>query len=262
MDLGPLTLSLLPTTSGTAASLLGTLISQPAASSGNPITALADAVRNETKQVAATAQDAQVKRDLAAFRAAVAKAANPTALLKDPAARKVLLTANGLGDQSDYAALATKALTSDTSRDGSLAAKLSDTRWLPVAKTYDFANRGLDVLRNPKVLDSLSNAYAEITWRQKLDAATPGISNALTFREQAGTITSPLDILGNKVLREVVTTALNIPKEIAFQSLEAQQLAITRKLDVSQFKNQAFVEQFARRYLLVNSTSQATSMLA
>ena len=64
-------------------------------------------------------------------------------MLADPVARKVLLTANGLGDQTDYAALATKALTSDTTKSDSLASKLSNKQWLTAAKTYDFANKGL-----------------------------------------------------------------------------------------------------------------------
>ena len=262
MDLGALTLQLLPAATGSSASLLGALTGTTTGSSVNPITALADAVKNESKAVATTANDPQVKRDIAAFRAAVAKAATPADLLKDPLARKVLLTANGLGDQVDYTALATKALTSDTSKDGSLASQLTDSRWLTVAKTYDFANKGMTVLQNPKVLDSLSNAYSEITWRKGLDTSTPGISSALDFRDRASTITSALDILGDSTFRNVVTTALGIPQQIAFQSIEAQELAITNKIDVSQFKNQAFVEQFARRFLIMNSTGTSASLTA
>lgn len=229
------------------------------ASSGNPITALQTAVRDQTKDVAAEANDPQVKRDVDAFRAAVAKATDVKSLLADPAARKVLLTANGLGDQTDYTALATKALMSDPSDTNSLANKLSDTRWLTMAKTYNFATQGLSVLKNSSVLDTIASGYAEVTWRQSLDQTTPGLSNALDFRTRASTMTSALQILGDSTMRNVVTTALGLPQEIAYQSLDAQEKAINDRLDVTKFQDPTFVEQFTRRYLVAESENSSSS---
>ena len=57
-----------------------------------------------------------MKRDVTAFRNAVANAKDAASLLSNPAVLKVLLTANGLGDQAQYPALAKKALLSDTLR--------------------------------------------------------------------------------------------------------------------------------------------------
>ena len=135
--------------------------------------------------------------------AAVVKAPDLKTLLADPTARKVLLTANGLGDQTDYTALATKALVRHH-EVGNLASKLSDTRWLTLAKTYDFANKGLSVLKTQCVLDTITSGYAEVQWRQSLDQTTPGLSTALDFRSRAATITNVYQILGDKNLREVV----------------------------------------------------------
>ena len=158
-------------------------------------------------------------RDVAAFRAGVDNAKDRRTLLANPAVMKVLLTANGLGDQIPYTALAQKALLSDLSDPKALANTLTDTRWKSAAQTYDFANKGLSVIQDPKVIDTLANAYAEVTWRKSLDATTPGLSNALTFRAQGRTITSVDQILGDPVMRRVVTTALGIPLQIAFQPL-------------------------------------------
>ena len=192
MVLDSSSLSLLPTTANqSSADLLGILYGKSTgAGSTNPVLALQLALKTETKSVATVAKEPETARDIATFRAAVAKAKTPAELLANPVARKVLLTANGLGDQTDYGALVSKALLSDTSKTGSLASKLTDTRWLSVAKTYDFANQGLTTLQKPGVLDSLANGYAEVKWRQSLDAATPGLSYALDFRSRAGTITS------------------------------------------------------------------------
>lgn len=259
MVLDALSLNLLPGVSGGASSLLGALYGGAASGGGNPITALQSAIKGEAKGVSAAANEPQTRREVAAFRAAVASAKSPAALLANPAARKVLLTANGLGDQVQYPALAGKALLSDTSKPGSLASKLTDQRWLSVARTYDFANQGLAVLQNPAVLESIAAGYAEVQWRTGLDQATPGLSRALDFRERAGGITSALQILGDATLREVVTTALGIPKQIAFQPVDTQERAITAKIDLARFKDKAFVEQFTRRYLIAAAAAGGTT---
>ena len=266
-------LSLLPgTTNSASANILAILQNKGAATSGNPITALTTALSQEAKSVALVAKQPVTQQDIAAFRAAVAKAKTPAELFANPQARKVLLTANGLGDQAQFGALATKALLSDTSKTGSLASKLADPRWLSVAKTYDFANQGLAVLKKAGVIDTIANGYAEVQWRQTLDSSTPGLSNAIDFRSRASTITSVDQILGDSTLRKVVTTALGIPEQFAIQPLPTQEAAIASRIDISKFKNKAFVEQFTRRYLVaagaaasdggISTASGSASLLA
>lgn len=251
-------LSLLQALNSSGSDILSTLYGGTQASGGNPIVALQTAERDQTKDVAAQAKDPQVMRDVNAFTKALASAKDLPTLLANPTARKVLLTANGLGDQADYTALASKALMSDPSDSKSLANQLSDTRWLTMAKTFNFAKNGLAGLKDPKVLATITSGYAEVTWRQSLDQTTPGLSNALDFRSRASTIKSALQILGDSNLRTVVTTALGIPQQIAFQSLEAQTKAITDRLDVSKFQDPKFVEQFTRRYLVAASDSSSS----
>lgn len=258
MAFDSLSLSLLPSGgNGTSSSLLEALYGKKAAGGGNPVMALQSALRGEAKGIAAAAAEPQAKREVASFMAAVASAKTPAELLANPAARKVLLTANGLGDQVQYAALASKALLSDTTKPGSLASKLSDTRWLSMAKTYDFANQGLALLKDPAVLERISNGYAEVQWRTGLDKTTPGLSRAIDFRERAGGITSALQVLGDPTLREVVTTTLGLPKQIAFQPLDTQERAVTSRVDLTRFKDPAFVEQFTRRYLIAAGNAAA-----
>lgn len=255
-------LSLLPTSSSNQPSILSILYSKGSGLGANPVTALAAALKQEPKAVAAVAAEPVTKRDIAAFRAAVAKAKTPADLLANPDARKVLLTANGLGDQAQYGALATKALLSNTAKSGSLASQLSDARWLNAAKTYDFANQGLAVLKKPGVIDTIANGYAEVQWRQSLNQTTPGLSNAIDFRSRASSIKSVDQILGDTTLRKVVTTALGIPEQIAFQPLQAQEKAISDQLDITKFQKQTFVEQFTRRYLIAAGNAASTDATA
>ncbi len=224
--------------------------STAAGSAGNPLVALQTAEQDQTQDIAATAQQPQVQRTIASFIAAVSKATSVTALLQNPDVLNVLLTANGLGDQAAYTALAQKALLSNLGDPSSLANQLSDTRWKSVAGLYSFATTGLATLQNPQVLSTLASGYAEVLWRQSLDASTPGLSNALDFRHRASSITSVDQVLGDPTFRTVVTTALGIPPQIAYQDLGAQEQAISSQVDISRFKDPSFVDSFTQQYLL------------
>lgn len=227
----------------------------------NPITALKIAQANQTKDVAREAKDPQVARDLASFTAAVGKATSAKQLLSNPTVLKVLLTANGLGGEAQYPALAQQALMSNPNDPQSLANQLanSNTQWLAVAQTYDFANKGLSVIQDPKVLATIANGYAEVKWRQSLDQQTPGLSNALYALQNAKNFTSANQILGDPVMRDVVTTALGIPKQIAYQNLSAQDQAITSRLDIKSLQNPKFVQSFVDRYLVTMQASAQAS---
>lgn len=225
----------------------------------SPVTALSNAEQDETQEINATAQEPQVARAIQAFTTAVQNATTPQQLLSKPQALQVLLTANGLGDQTSYTALATQTLLSNINDPNSLVNKLSDTRWQSVVQTYDFANKGLSIIQNPQVIQTIANGYAEVTWMNSLDATTPGLSDALEFRKEASSITSVDQILGDPVMRTVVTTALGVPEQIAFQDLPAQEQAITSRLDISKFQDPNFVEQFTQRYLIAAAQAASSS---
>jgi hypothetical protein len=250
--------------SSTTASLLNTIYGTGGSATTNTgpqaLSALNLAQKNETTDIAQEAKQPAVARDIAAFQSALASAKTPAQLLQNPAALKVLLTANGLGDQAAYPALAQKVLLSDPSDSNSLVNQINatDTAWLPVVQTYDFASKGLSVLQNPQVQSTLTNAYAEVLWRQSLDATTPGLSNALTFIQTASTLTSADAILGNSTARTVVQTAFNIPAQIAFQSIQAQEQAINSNVDIAKLQDPTYVQGIAQQYLL-NAASAASS---
>jgi len=250
--------------SGNATSgLLGTLYGGASAtgsiSTTDPLTALTLAQKNETTDVANEAKDPTVARDIAAFKKGIAEAKDIKTALANPNVLKVLLTANGLGDQTGFTALAQKALMSDPSDPKSLANQISGTNsaWLSVAKTYDFAKNGLAELQNPKVQATIANGYAQTLWEQSLDQQTPGLSSAMQFQTQAASITGVDQILGDPVNRDVVLTALNIPLQIAYQTIPAQEQAVSSRLDIAKLKDPQFVKTLTEQYLL-NKAQTAT----
>ena len=76
------------------------------------------------------------------------------------------------------------------------------------------------------------------------------LADALDFRERAATFKDAIGILGDPVLRRVITTALGIPQEIAFQELPAQEKAITSRLKIERLQERNFVDSLSQRYLL------------
>ncbi len=253
-------------TSDTASKMLTTLYSGATASSGtavssgNSILDLKLAEQNQATEIAKEAKNPIVMRDLAAFAKGVASAKDLNTALQNPDVLKVLLTANGMADQMHYTALATKALQSDPTDPNSLVNKLSDTRWKTLAAEYNLAAKGLAGLQDPAAQSQLANAYERVTWLNSLDKATPGLAEAMQFKQQASKITSVDQILGDPINWEVVLTALGIPQQIAYQNLPAQEHAISSRLDISQLQHSNFVNTLTDQYLLTKrQQSQSTS---
>lgn len=227
--------------------------------SGDPVANLLTAETNQSKDIQQQEKDPETARDIAHFRSVAKSAPDLKTLLSDPIAAKVFLTANGLGDQAQYTALAIKALSSDPSQTGNLASKLSNPAWLSTVKTYQFATQGLSVLTDPTSLDTIASGYAQVQWENSLEPSTPGISAALDFVNRAKTFTTADQILGDANARKVVTGALGIPKQIAFQPLEAQEKAITDHLDISKLQDKKFVQALASSYLIQNQADDSGS---
>ncbi|MBS0638705.1 MAG: DUF1217 domain-containing protein [Proteobacteria bacterium] len=253
--------SLLAGLSGASSSLLDTVYGRSNATSTgqNAIQSLATAEKYQTQEVARTGQEPAVERAVASFTQTVKSATSVAELLANKQAMDVLLTANGLGDQKDYTALAKAVLTSDLNDPDSLANRLSDTRWKALARTYDFAAKGLSSIQSSTAITAIAKGYAQTVWEQRLNEATPGLANAMTFKTIASSVTNVDQILGDPTLRTVVTTTLGIPKQIAFQSLSAQEKAITDRLDISKLQDSRFVENFAKRYLMANAQADTAN---
>jgi Protein of unknown function (DUF1217) len=231
-------------------------------SSGNPITDLKLAQAEQTTGVAQEAQQPQIARAITAFTTAVSNATSIQSALLNPNVQQVLLTANGLSSYIGETALVQKILLSNPSDPNSLVNQLGNSTWLSTVQTYNFAQNGLAELQNPTVVSTLSNAYAEVQWRNGLDQATPGLANALSFLSQASSITSADDVLSNDTNFQVITTALGIPQTIVFQSVAEQESTINAHLNISQLQNRNYVTSLTDQYLITmqeNNSSSSTS---
>lgn len=204
----------------------------------------------EAKALERLAKDPRLVREMEGFARAAAKAADVKAALRDPKILNVLLPALGLPDAVGQPGLALRALTADPKDKEGLLARLPDTRWKAAAATLNLRERGVAALRDPKVQASLADGLRRLARREELDAAQPGVGDALLFRERAASAKTAYQALGDPVLRRVLTGALGLPPGIAVQSVEAQARALTSRLDLGKLQDPREVAKLAERYVV------------
>lgn len=138
--------------------------------------------------------------------------------------------------------LHTTKLTGKVGKDGNLSGAQVDDG--ATVGNWSAAPAAADAIKQ------VSSDYISEIRLDNLDEQTPGLGSAILFKQVAPTLKTPIAILGSALGREVVVTALGLPKQIALQSLEAQESAISQRLDVTKLQDPAFVDKLVQRYLL------------
>ncbi|WP_043337312.1 DUF1217 domain-containing protein [Belnapia moabensis] len=220
----------------------------------------AQAAGATAKGVAQEKKDPVTLTALKQFQTAIAKARDVKSALQDPRVLNVLLPALGLADQAAYPGLVQKALTADPKDPKGLLASL-DKRFTAAAKTLDLKARGLAALKDPKLQQQMMDGFLEYQYRTGLDEKNAGISDALYFLKNAKGETNVYNILGNTVLRRVITGALGLPNSMVVQPIETQAAAITSRLKLADLKDPKALEKLAQRYVIAaaGSASGGTS---
>ena len=160
------------------------------------------------------------------FAKAAAKATDVKAALRDPRILNVLLPALGLPDAVGQPGLALRALTADPKKSDGLLARLPDT---------PLEGRGRDA--EPARARHRGAARPEGAGDARGRAAAPGVAERArrgagrrrrrdAVPRARGTAKTAYDVLGDPVLRRVLTAALGLPQGIVVQSVEAQARAL------------------------------------
>jgi hypothetical protein len=151
-------------------------------------------------------------------------------------------------------------------RDGrplSIAVGLQQSRILgsDASKIVDGMKAGLRLgsLSDPKMLEILTNGFTKYEYRTGLSDKNPGMANAVYFSENAKTVKSVYDILGNSVLRRVVLGALGLPDQIAIQPVETQARAVLSRMKLADLQDSAKVRALAERYLMAEADKAAAN---
>lgn len=205
------------------------------------------------------------QRDEAYFRDRIGKADTAEKLVNDKRLLRIALTAFGLEGDVNSKAFIQKVLEGGTLKEGSLANKLADKQYAKFAAAFGYGDFSVPRTKISTFADeilaqfrarSFETAVGEQnnTYRLAMNAERelPALASR-TISETAKWYT----VLGNAPLREVMQTALGLPKSFSSIDLDQQVSVLKRRTeaafgssDIGQFKDPARLEALTRRFIL------------
>jgi hypothetical protein len=205
------------------------------------------------------------QRDEAYFRDKIGKADTAEKLVNDKRLLRIALTAFGLEGDVNSKAFIQKVLEGGTLKEGSLANKLADKQYQKFAAAFGYGDFSVPRTKISTFPDEILTQFRarsfetavgqqNNTYRLALNAEReiPALASR-TISENAKWYT----VLGNAPLREVMQTALGLPKSFSSIDLD-QQVSVLKKRteaafgssDIGQFKDPAKLEALSRRFIL------------
>ncbi|MSP49088.1 MAG: DUF1217 domain-containing protein [Alphaproteobacteria bacterium] len=181
----------------------------------------------------------QVKKEIEYFQKKVGEVKTVDDFLKDPKLLAFAATAFGLEGDIKYPARLKKVLKESLTDEKALANKLIDPRYKEMAKFFGFGNVQLTKIKLNLTQTDLIDRYTTAAFEKAQGKTNPALRDALYFERKIGGVQNGYDILGDSVLRAVVTYTLGLPPQIAVQSVEKQKQLIEQKLDIKKFQNTA-----------------------
>jgi len=170
--------------------------------------------------------------------------------LSDRRLMKVALSAFALEDELQYPARIKAILTEPLEDKDSLVNKLIDPRYKEIATFFDFAARGTSKLKLISFRNDVVDRFLTNEFEKDLGNQNPALREAEYFRRKIGGAENTFNILGDKVLRSVVTFTLGLPELIVLQSIDKQKALIDARVKIEKFQDPEFVEEFIQRFLI------------
>jgi hypothetical protein len=203
------------------------------------------------KTYAASGSDAN---DIAHFKSVAASITTPDALLKDYRALSFVTTAYGLGAEVNQTAILKKLMTQDPTSSSSLAQQLADPAYLKFATAM--SNWSPPPFSTKAGIDKAVAGYQESSFEAAVGQDNTALQEATYFSKNAVGLTKLSQLMADKPLLDVVTTALGIPS--AFGALDYnQQVAILKpRIDMTQLATSAGVAKFVEKYLAMDQIKQ------
>lgn len=163
---------------------------------------------------------------------------------------KFILNSYGLAGEEQYPGKIRKILESDLGDANSLANRFQDPRYQQLAKDLSLPFAGVVKLKLGSTTQDMVTRYERLSYERHLDEQAPGVRAAIEFARRIKDVSMTVQLLGDAVLREVVTVANNIPKELAYQEVDSQVTALEKRVDVKALKeDKGEVEKLVIRYL-------------
>jgi len=232
-------------------------------SSSSTISALSAFKNYERDQVAARRAFAG-RSDIAAriddFKKSAKKLESIDDLLKDRRTLEFVLSGFGLESEVNNPGKLRAIIESDPDDINSFANRLSDTRFGELTKFLDTAEFGVKKLTLSTSQGQLVDKFLTSAFEKEIGQQNPAAREALFFLRRINDVNSTFEILGDAPLRAIVTNALNLPLEIARQSVEKQASLIEARFDLDVFKVGGNSEATQTRQDILNADLASVSL--
>lgn len=217
----------------------------------------------DRQQAAQQAEPAQ-QRDEAYFRQKIGKVGTAAELVADRRLLRVALTAFGLEADLPNKAFIQKVLEGGTLKEGTLANKLADKQYQKLSAAFGFGDFSVPRTKVSTFPDEILAQFRSRSFEASVGEQNNSYRLALNAERELPALASRKTsetakwyaVLGNAPLREVVQTALGLPKSFAAIDLDQQVSVLKTKVaqtfgsdTVSQFSDPAKMEALVRRYV-------------
>lgn len=220
--------------------------------------------KSQARQQAAFERSPTVQRNIEYFEKNIAKAKTAEDLAKDRRLLTIALGAFGLSDEIDKRAYVRKALESDTTDSKSFARRIADPRYLEFVKAFGYGDltKGSNVALDSFKKDIVEK-YKDVEFERAVGAVDGDIRLAINFRREAVKIANGesvekigvLQALGQRPVREFLSTALGLPASTSRLDIDKQQELFKKGLDrvfgddsMAVFKDPDKVESAVQRF--------------
>lgn len=198
-----------------------------------------------------------VQSELQRYLSALSQVQDVDGLFRNRRALEFVARSTGITSELQFPGRLQKALLSDRNDPDSLINRLNNPRLIEAARTLRLREDGVATLKDPETIEDLTDAYLRTRYEQTLAEGSSAVTNARYFKRQiADASDNVFEILGDRILRDVVTKTLGLPLQLAVQSVDSQGRAVTSRLDISRFSDPKFVDQFIQRYLSIADQEQ------
>lgn len=182
--------------------------------------------RTADRQQATMEQSAFFQRETQYFRENIGQADTAEKLVSDRRLLNVALTAFGLGDEISKTFFIKKVLEEGTDDPQSFANRINSTQFKNLAEAFGYGNVSGVRVNDPTFADDLISRFSRQSFESAVGEQNTDLRLALNFERRiqdvSASSTGWFQIMGDQPMRQVLETALGLPREFGKLDVDRQ----------------------------------------
>ncbi|GAB5388717.1 MAG: hypothetical protein Alpg2KO_16850 [Alphaproteobacteria bacterium] len=224
--------------------MVGTSLNLPAYTLYTAYEAQAD------KRLDAFKKSPEIAREVEYFQERMAEIETVEEFIDDRRLLQFALSAHAMDGEEQYPARVKAILTEDSSDNASLVNRMTDPRFKEIAEFFEFHGRDLNKIKLSTNQEKLIDKFITNEYEKSMGEENPALRQIAYFKRKIADMTDMFEVLGDKILREVVQTTFDIPQQVVFQSVDKQKEVFEARISIEDLTDPAGLEKFAQRFLI------------